>query len=228
MAIVKKYNSIVDSVNEIVPGVFKVSFRSSKKFSYEPGQFLHLALDEYNPSMQWPDSRCFSMQSNPDSDLATITYSAKGNFTKRMAVELTPGKEVWLKLPYGDFFQRGHSLNNCVFIAGGTGITPFLSLFTYSGFKEYVNPKLYVGLRSKEFNLYEAELHTAREINDSLSVEYIYENESGLLNIEKIFSENGISATYFLSGPPVMLKLFKNALLKNAVPESNIITDDWE
>lgn len=42
-----------------------------------------------------------------------------------MKTELYVGKELWLKLPYGDLFQRNHEKENCVVIAGGTKITSF-------------------------------------------------------------------------------------------------------
>ena len=82
---------------------------------------MHLALDEYDPSSGWPESRCYSMQTSPVNEFIKITFSVKGKFTTRMADELKQGKIIDLKLPYGDFFQQDHSKENVVFIAGGTG-----------------------------------------------------------------------------------------------------------
>ena len=79
-----------------------------------------------------------------------------------MEKSLKVGSEVWLKLPYGDLFTQPHNKTNTVFIAGGTGITPFLSLFTHESFTEYINPKIYLGFRSKEYNIYQSELDRSR------------------------------------------------------------------
>jgi ferredoxin-NADP reductase len=148
MALIKKYHSSVAEIQNPLTDIYTVSFRSMEKpYKYLPGQFLHLALDPYDPSSQWPESRCFSMQTNGLDELIKITYSVKGVFTKRMASELSPGKEVWLKLPYGELFSKPHPRENTVFIAGGTGVTPYLSLFTDSSFREYKNPKLYLGVK---------------------------------------------------------------------------------
>ena len=69
-----------------------------------PGQFLHLALDPYIPGDFWPESRVFSIASAPsERHLLRLTYAVKGQFTSRMEAELCPGREVWLKLPYGEF-----------------------------------------------------------------------------------------------------------------------------
>jgi len=229
MAIVKKYASNVISIQNSIEGVYTIEFESQgKPFKYDAGQFLHLAIDEYDPSMQWPDSRCFSMQSSPTEELIRITYAAKGQFTKRMQKELKVGSEVTLKLPYGDLFSQEHNKTNTVFIAGGTGITPYLSLFTDASFIHYSKPILYAGFRTKEMNLYAAELEKAKRINPKLEIYSVYQDKDGILDINKIQTENGTDTSYFISGPPVMIKNFKQALISKGVPEQNVLTDDWE
>jgi len=75
--------------------------------------------------MQWPESRCFSMQSASNEEYLKITYAIKGKFTHRISEELRPGKKIWLKMAYGNLFQTTAFKDHCVFIAGGTGITAF-------------------------------------------------------------------------------------------------------
>ena len=229
MPIVKKYKSEVINIENPIEGLFVVTFKSlDSPFKYLPGQFLHLALDEYNPSEPWPESRCFSMQTCDDNEYLKITYSVKGKFTTRMSNELKVGKIIYLKLPYGDLFIKPHSKNNTVFIAGGTGITPFLSLFNSHYFIEYKNPYLYLGVRNKNFNIYQNEIDNAKLINPSFDYKIYFENTDGILNINKIFNNHGNNSTYFISGPPIMIKTFKNFLLENNTPLDNIRTDDWE
>jgi len=229
MAIVKKYKSEVVDVANPSNDVYTVTFKASeKRFKYKPGQFLHLALDEYNPSLPWPESRCFSMQSNPDDENVKVTFSIKGAFTRRMADELIPGKIIYLKLPYGNLFSSVDYFDKCIFIAGGTGVTPFLSLFTALEFEKYINPILYFGLKNEEFDFYENELRRAATINKSFVVNKIYAETEGLLNIEKIFKLYGVDFVYYISGPPAMIKGFKKYLVNSGVAEENVITDDWE
>lgn len=224
----KKYKSKLISIINPIAGIYTLEFQSlSGKYKYSPGQFLHLALDlDYDGSSQWPDSRCFSMQSNPNEESLKITYAVKGLFTKKMEELLNVGSEVWLKLPYGDLFTQPHNKSNTVFIAGGTGITPFLSLFTFDSFKDYINPKIYLGFRSKSFNIYENDLE--RSCNSSKFVKSFYEDEEGVININQIFSESDTESNYFISGPPAMIKAFKQALIRNRVQANHILTDDWE
>jgi len=226
---VKKYPAKVVSIQNLIDGVYTLEFESlGKPFKYDAGQFLHLAIDEYDPSMQWPDSRCFSMQSAPYEEVIRITYAAKGQFTNRMKQLLEVGKVVTLKLPYGDLFSQKHNKTNTVFIAGGTGITPYLSLFTDQSFAVYENPVLYAGFRNETMNLYKEELETAKQINQSLKVNLVYQDIDGILDIEKILNENTSNSSFFISGPPVMIKSFKQVLISKGVPENQVLTDDWE
>lgn len=224
----KKYRSTIVSISNPFTGIYTLEFKPLVgRYKYLPGQFLHIALDEdYDGSDQWPESRCFSMQSNPNEGIIKITYAVKGEFTRQMEQNLEVGSEVWLKLPYGDLFTQPHNKINTVFISGGTGITPFLSLFTHESFNEYINPHIYLGFRSKDYNIYQEELD--RSYNSSISVKTIYENIDGLIDIHSIFDENGINCDYFISGPPAMIKTFKQVLINREIPANRVLTDDWE
>ncbi|MEI6050912.1 MAG: FAD-dependent oxidoreductase [Bacteroidota bacterium] len=233
----KKYRSVVISIFKPIIGIYTVEFRSLNGiFKYAPGQFLHLAPDtDYDGSSQWPDSRCFSMQSNPSEETIKITYAVKGRFTRQMEENLKVGSNVWLKLPYGDLFTQPHNKINTVFIAGGTGITPFLSLFTHESFNQYDNPRIYLGFRSKEYNIYEPELNfVIRQLADREHFAKLcehriyYQDIDGLLDIDSIFTENSVYSNYFISGPPAMIRTFKQALISKGLPGSQILTDDWE
>ncbi|HEX4568193.1 MAG TPA: FAD-dependent oxidoreductase, partial [Vicinamibacterales bacterium] len=91
---------------------------------FRAGQFLHFALDPYDPSGFWPESRVFSIASSPaERDEIRVTYAVHGRFTERMEREAIEGRRVWIKLPYGEFIID--SRNDIVLLAGGTGVTAF-------------------------------------------------------------------------------------------------------
>jgi predicted ferric reductase len=224
----KKYRSTIISIKNSIQGIHTLELKSlADKYKYVPGQFLHLAIDEdYDGTGQWPESRCFSVQSNPEESNIRITYAVKGKFTRQMEDKLKVGTEIWLKLPYGNLFTQGHTKINTVFIAGGTGITPFLSLFTHESFNRYLNPHIYLGFRSINFNLYNKELR--RVSNPTKVLKIFYEDVDGSLNIQNIFSENSANNDYFISGPFSMISEFKKFLINQEVSKSNIKSDDWE
>jgi ferredoxin-NADP reductase len=229
MALIKKYYAMVTSVEHLLPDMYTVTFVTTDgRFLYKPGQFLHLTLEEYDPSRQWPESRCFSIQTNPESKYLKITFSVKGKYTRRMAHELHEGQKVWLKLPYGELFEGDYRSEQCVFLAGGTGVTPYISLFTSKEFASYKNPVLYFGVKNEKYHIYKTDFAKAKEINPAIRIELVYEENEGMLNIETIFRYHGTTPVYFLSGPPLMIKNFRKQLIALGIPENRVRTDDWE
>ena len=91
-------------------------------------------------------------------------------------------------------------------------------------FKQYSNPKIYLGFRSQSFNIYENELNVVKSCDPKIVIEDV----NGILDINQIFKENGLMNDYFISGPPIMIKTFKNALISKGVLAKQILTDDWE
>ena len=90
MAVVQKVRCTVERVVAHGEQVFTVTLRPERSVPrFRPGQFLHLTLDEYDPSGFWPESRVFSIASSPiHRDQVQISYAVKGRYTARMAQEL--------------------------------------------------------------------------------------------------------------------------------------------
>jgi len=90
---------------------------------YKAGQFLHLALDAYDPAGHWPESRVFTIaRGATNGDYLRLTIAAKGGFTERLHRELSPGRRVWMKGPYGDFLVVAKPGQETVLVEGGTGV----------------------------------------------------------------------------------------------------------
>ena len=108
MANPKHAQAKVKRLVEHGPGVFSVWLEPELPLArFKVGQFLHLALDPFSPeSGYWPESRVFSIASSPEAGFLRIVYSVKGRYTTRMSRELSEGKEVWLKYPFGEFIVR--------------------------------------------------------------------------------------------------------------------------
>ena len=59
--------------------------------------------------------------------VGAIDDRRQGDVYAEDTYELQPGCKVWMKAPYGDFIVRTSPEHDVVFIAGGTGITPFVA-----------------------------------------------------------------------------------------------------
>ena len=125
MPVTQKLRCVVERVVAHGERVYTLALRPERPVPrFRAGQFLHLALDPYDPSGFWPESRVFSIASPPaQRDAVRITYAVHGRFTARMESDLVEGRQVWIKMPYGDFVIDSRA--DVALFAGGTGITAF-------------------------------------------------------------------------------------------------------
>jgi ferredoxin-NADP reductase len=203
---------------------------------FVPGQFLHLALDPYRPGDFWPDSRVFSIASSPgERDSLCITYAVKGVFTTRMEAELASGRQVWVKLPYGEFTVAGGG--DVCLLAGGTGITAFTAFLAGLPADHRQRIDLFYGVRQPKLLIYRPLVQAAERRCPDLQAHYLVEEVGdgagcmqGRLELDMIWSliraPGGM--TYYLSGPPPMLKTIARDLTKRGIRAAAIRTDAWE
>ncbi len=234
MTVPRKIQCTVDRIVDHGSHVYTLELISPVNLPMvKPGQFLHLALDPYDPGSFWPESRIFSIAKiNRETSSLTLCYSVKGIFTSRMEAELTEGKQVWIKLPFGDFVVA--SDEEAVLIAGGTGITPFVQYIAAHHEKPCM---LVYGARNKRALLFKQEIDQASIMHPLLKSYYFVEEEDedidlicGRLNINWILerTKHLNNPVFYLSGPPIMIKIFTKDLLDNSIQAGNIRTDAWE
>jgi ferredoxin-NADP reductase len=227
--------------------VFSVAIMPERRAPrFKAGQFLHLTVDDYDPAGGfWPESRVFSIASAPTSQQIELVYSVKGRYTTRMRNELAEGKQVWLKLPFGEF-----SIDNAVpaeqdivLVAGGTGISPFLSYLRTILDRGQNTRRIHLiyGIRQAAHLLCPGVLSACcSEVNGfrmDLSIETSMNTaipgmspRHGMIQIERIL-EAGRAMTepaYFLSGPPMMIRTFKAGLVAAGIDSKNVKIDEWE
>ena len=212
---------------------------------FKPGQFLHLTHDDYDPSSFWPESRVFSIASSPaQRSHLKISYSVKGKYTTRMENELQEDRMVWVKLPYGDFVIQ--DANNVALLAGGTGITAFISFIDGLTNEFHNNILLAYGARKPELLLYRDVIDVKAEANKGFHAFYFVEtgdknkNSSikiqstgfckGCVTLEAIWNqlENPQETSYYIAGPPAMIQALTGNLLKKDISPEMIKVDAWE
>jgi predicted ferric reductase len=93
-----------------------------KPLSYRPGQFAMLFLETGAGWRRHP----FTISSAPGDGRLRFTIKALGDDTTRMQTLVRPGMPAVVGGPHGRF-DRGRGTDRQIWIAGGIGITPFLS-----------------------------------------------------------------------------------------------------
>lgn len=237
MASPKKIQATVIMVIRHSETVIEYTFRPEGRIpSFKPGQFLHIAIDLYDPSQNWPDSRVFSIANAPENKIIRIVISVKGKFTARMAAELVEGATVWLKFPYGSFTFE-NSGKHLVLIAGGTGISPYISFLEHClATKNSPHISLYYGVREEKYIIFGLIFEKCREtlplFNYTIFCEGTIQNlthckKGGIIDIAQILRENPPDSGFYISGPPLMIEHIKRILLEHQILPERIFIDEW-
>jgi ferredoxin-NADP reductase len=241
MAVAQKLCCKVQRIVDHGDHVYTVDLVSDKLFPlFKSGQFLHLALDTYDPSGFWPDSRVFSIASPPHQrERLSITYSVRGRFTARMEKELAEGKPVWVKMPYGEFVIQ--STTDVVLLAGGTGITAFTAFI--SGLSASSASKVFLAYGARTVDLliyhnlidqYANEAHHLRQwyfVEEPQAVPSQAEPAIlGKLSLKEIWGQidDPFASTFYLSGPPDMISTISHDLKDRGIGIDAIRIDAWE
>ena len=110
----------VQRPNEMTADVFLQPV--GRPLSFEPGQFIFLAFGGVDGWQRHP----FSVASAPAERRLEVSVRAVGDYTRDLHDKLKPGTPAKAAGPFGGFDYRGGGQHQ-IWIAGGIGITPFMS-----------------------------------------------------------------------------------------------------
>src|SRR5690606_31586100 len=96
-----------------------------RALEYAPGQFVYLA--PYDPALRagYGEEHPSTLSSSP-AGRRRVAIKDLGD-ASRAIQDIARGSEVRIEGPYGDFFRGDADASDELWIAGGIGITPFLS-----------------------------------------------------------------------------------------------------
>jgi len=127
---VKKTQLPIIRQREIKGNAVEVSFDlSDKGLDFKAGQYIQISV----PKLLYPDprgnSRVFSIVSSPNNmDEISIAFRNSESSFKRTLIELPVGSSVNVEGPSRFFTLPKKDNKHIVFIVGGIGITPCLSM----------------------------------------------------------------------------------------------------
>ncbi len=172
----------------------------------------------------------FTISSSPTSGDLSVSVKAVGDFTSTVK-DATPADGAIVDMPYGTFSFLNYDAPNLVFIAGGIGITPFISMLRYMVDKKLErNVILIWGNKTEKDIAFKAELVQMDAAMPSLRIIHVLSNQpewpgekgyvtAGLLRKHLEGIEN---PQIFVCGPPVMMTKVVGALKQVGVPKERI------
>lgn len=220
------------SVTSEGPEVRSLAFEG-RPLAFNPGQFCFLRLVEGSGIGKRGETHPFTLVSHPAEPRLSMTIKASGDFTSALH-GLGPGAEILLDGPYGVFCPLNFPPGPRVFVAGGIGITPFLSVLRHVRHRGLPGEitLFWANRRARDlFALGElealSEAQAGIRVVPVLSREPGWQGERGHLTPAMIgrYVANPAGARWFLCGPPPMMQSVRRVLRGMGVPGGRI---HWE
>jgi predicted ferric reductase len=200
-----------------------------------PGQFAWLTLGRTPFAIE---DHPFSFSSSAeDGESVSFTIKELGDFTRTVgAVEL--GTPAYIEGPHGAFSIDRYAGRGCVFVAGGVGITPVMSMLRTLADRGDTRPQLLVyGARAVDDITFREEVETLRKRLD-LRVVYVlseappdWHGARGRITtrlLAGLLPENSAEYLYFVCGPPPMMDAVERSLRQAGVPWPSIYTERFD
>jgi ferredoxin-NADP reductase len=215
------------------------SFRLERPqdFEFKPGQFLMLSDTINSESMK----RAYSISSSPlEKKYLEITVRLKpgGKFTTVLFTKII-GEFLELTGPFGQFHFDLEDTRTPIFIAGGTGIAPLLSMLRTYLIISPTSSELYYlfyGIRREEDEVFKEELAELTLAHERF-IEIIavgepcahWQGDTGHMRYELIKEAvvNPLDCTYYLCGPEAMVASILQDLQAHGIPQNQIKLDHW-
>ncbi|MBG0784172.1 MAG: ferric reductase-like transmembrane domain-containing protein [Anaerolineaceae bacterium] len=202
---------------------------------FEAGQFAWITTE--SPFIFRENPFSFSISSESKDNMIGFTIKELGDFTSTIK-KLAPGDTVYVDGPYGNFSMDEHHCEDIIYIAGGIGSAPVMSMlrtFVDRGCTKHF--AFFYGNPTWDSIIYREELSEIVGKID-LNLVHVLENppedwqgEKGYINVDVLkrhLPENYKECTFFLCGPLPMIEAVERSLHTLEVPLRHIHSEQYE
>ena len=217
---------------------------SGRRLSFTPGQFVFVTFNSsamskefhaltlqpagnsevmtFRPGAVANQFHPFSITSAPHQQELRVAVKAVGDFTRALHW-LERGAEATIEGPYGTFSHRLIPNARQIWLAGGIGITPFLSMARSLREPGY-QIDLYYGVERDDEGYFLEELRSIADRYPGLQVIPWQRDVNGFITAEAVGRISGSleSSDFMICGPPAMIDSLSGQLSAAGVPDSQI------
>jgi ferredoxin-NADP reductase len=215
-------------------------FAKPAGFTFLPGQSMNVTLVNAPETDSRGHTRTFSIASAPFEATLEIATRLRDTAFKRVLASLPAGAPVKIRGPGGKFTLPQEADRPVVFLAGGIGITPFISMLRQaahdgSGRRRvlvhsngrpedapYLDELQAMQSGGKGFRLVTTMTQMERSTRE-------WDGERGMVDAN-LLGRHAIAAdgsVFYIAGPPRMIADLKSMLLAAGVNEADIRTDEF-
>jgi predicted ferric reductase len=196
------------------------------KMSFQAGQFLFVHFDG-DKILREPHP--FTISSAPSANDLRLTIKASGDFTRHLQTHLKVGARATLEGAYGRMNYKNGARSQ-IWIAGGIGITPFLSWVRDFGDGLNYDIDFFYAVRSRDEALFWDEWEAAVQKFPNFRAHLNVSNSDGSLTLEKILAAAQgelKEKEIYMCGPIRMVYAFEEQFRKAGVPEQHIHYEEF-
>ena len=197
-----------------------------RMFPFEPGQFAFITIDADG----FQEAHPFTIASGANENRLRFTMKVLGDYTRRVRDELKAGADVDIEGPYGRFNPLKGS-NKQVWVAGGIGITPFLSVLRTMSPGHGRTVRLYYCVRTAREALFFSELERRAASLGGVTI-MRFDSEAGARISAQFINDDLGGAlgdwSYYCCGPQSLVAAVSEGLTKHGVPAGCIHREEFE
>jgi len=224
---IKKFECVVSEVHVLSERIVEIILTPvSGTFSYTPGQFGFLS---FKNSQMSSESHPFSFTSTNDEQHISVLIKKLGDYTEKIN-EIPIGTKALIEGPYGNFNYKISHNKNQVWIAGGIGITPFISMAKSLKPTDHHTIDLYYCVRNPEEAVKVSELQALSQNLQGIFRFILYcSSQTGHISPQYITKNLGglEQKSFFLCAPVPMIQAMRDGLRKAGISQNNIFSEEF-
>ena len=224
-SVIKRYSYLVDRVKRLNDNVIEIVMSAKDEtMNFQAGQYIFISFKADNINKE---VHPFSISSGIFDEKLKIIVKSLGKYTNNLQ-NLKAGASAFIEGPFGVFSYLKSNYKNQIWIAGGIGITPFLSMAKSLKDNTY-KIDLFYCVKNKDEIVSSEEFTKVVLANSNFRIIPFCSDLEGRINVQKIKNiSGGISQKdFFLCGPPGMMKGLRLELLENDVSNENIHSEEF-
>jgi ferredoxin-NADP reductase len=237
---IASYGSKLLSRVEVAEGTMAFHFEKPPHFDFKPGQSADVTLSNPPETDSEGNTRTFSIASSPFENQLMFATRMRDTAFKRSLKRVPLGTHVKIDSPMGSFTLHKNSAKPAVFVAGGIGITPFVSVLRQADHDRLPHKlHLFYSNRRPEDTPFLDTLQMLERSNPNFQLvctmtampqsKQEWKGETGLINREMLSRHltNLQGPIYYIAGPPAMVAGMRKMLVGAGVDEDDIRTEEF-
>lgn len=220
----KRYK--IDAVNHLERATELVLSPIGDKLNFTPGQFAFIEIQ----GKGWNEPHPFTISSASGDNKLRFTLKVLGDWTRKIREALKAGGEVIVRGPYGRF-DSAQAGNKQVWLAGGIGITPFLSKLRSIKKSDPREITLLYGVREQKEALFLEELKKLCKALPNTKIVLLESNKGQFVKVDVMKNKLKLpldSYDFFLCGPKPMLNGIIKDLKIEGISRDKIYSEAFE